>query len=467
MKIKGTPEAAARDARRALGRRELIKWSLFSGAALGLARWKVFEILEDAIDPAMAADACALKTNRSVHIVAGNGGFAWFQLLWPHNAVAAAGNAQFAFHAPGEQTMAAGTDRPLTLGPEAPFRSATGGRQMSAFMAGANETHTRTPSTATTVGGNSIFAVAAALQATNPAVIPVVTIDGAPFGNAPGAPRPSAVGAADQFVGLFNSAASRAGGLLENTTDAGLYEAQYAAAASLNRAAGRPTQQRAYGTAKTAARLLGTNLADRLAITAGDRSRYGVDVGTRANVLALADNLIVTAKAFAMGLTSAVVMPAMMDDPHGAFNDMAALRSTTTALGKILDGFMADLAAAQDPSCGGTTLADNVVLTINGDTPKNPLDRGGWPDGTPGNSNWMYVYGNGLLKTGWHGGIDADGTVRGFDPQTGQDNGTTPRDLAAPASAAVAYAIARGDMRRAADFARGVNIGGIVKTLTM
>ena len=81
MKKRGTPEADARSAHRELGRRDLIKWSLFTGAALGLARWKVYEVLEDSVDPALAAEACALKTNRSVHIVAGNGGFAWFQLL--------------------------------------------------------------------------------------------------------------------------------------------------------------------------------------------------------------------------------------------------------------------------------------------------------------------------------------------------------------------------------------------------
>jgi hypothetical protein len=338
---------------------------------------------------------------------------------------------------------------------------------MTAFMAGGNETHRRDPITATNLGGNSLIAVAAALQVTNPSVIPVVTIDNTPFGNAPGAPRPSAVGSADQFVGLFNSAASRTGGLLENAGDAGLYDAHYAALASLNRAAERPTQTRAYGTAKTAARLLGTNLADRLAITPADRARYGVDLGTRANVLALADNLIVTAKAFAMGLTSSVVLPAMEDDPHGAFNDLPALRGVTAALGKILDGFVADLAAVPDASCGGTTLADNLVLTIHGDTPKDPRQRGGWPDGTPENANWIYVLGNGLLRTGWHGGIGADGSVKGFDPRTGNDNDATPRELAAPAAAAVAYAIARGDMRRASDFARGVDIGGIVKTLTM
>lgn len=460
---KKTPKHAVRE----LGRRDLIKWSLFAGAALGLARWKVYEVLEDTVGPAYAADAACHPTNRSVHIVAGNGGFAWFQLLWPHNDVAAAGNDQFAFHAPGQQTLAAGTDRPLTLAPESPFRAATGNKQITAFMAGGNETHRRDPITATNLGGSSIIAISAAMQVTNPSVIPVVTINNVPFGNAPGAPRPSAVGSAEQFVGLFNSAASRSGGLLENAGDAGLYDAHYAAMASLNRAANRPTQTRAYGTAKTAARLLGTNLAGQLAITDADRLRYGIDGGTRNNVRELAENLIVTAKAFRMGLTSSVVMPAMNDDPHNAFNDMASLRSTAATLGRILDGFMADLASTQDASCAGTTLADNVVLTIHGDTPKNPRARSGWPDGTPSDSNWMYVYGNGLLKTGWFGGVLRDGTVRGFDPATGAENGATSRELAAPASAAVAYAVAKGDMRRVGDFARGVNIGGVVRPITM
>jgi hypothetical protein len=363
--------------------------------------------------------------------------------------------------------MASGTDRPLTLGPEAPFKTFTGNKQMTAFMAGANETHRRDPNTATNLGGNSLIAVAAALQVTNPSVIPVVTINNTPFGNAPGAPRPSAVGSADQFVGLFNSAASRSGGLLESSADAGLYDAHYAALASLNRAAGRPTQTKSYGTAKTAARLLGTNLASQLAITDADRARYGVNAGTRTNLRELAENLMVTAKAFRMGLTSSVVMPAMNDDPHGAFNDMANLRNTAMTMGMILDGFMADLAAAEDASCAGTTLADNVVLTIHGDTPKNPRARSGWPDGTPSNSNWMYVMGNGLIKTGWFGGVLRDGTVKGFDPATGAENDAAANTLAAPASAAVAYAIAKGDMRRVGDFARGININGIVQPVTM
>ncbi len=454
------------DDKHELSRRGLIKWGLFAGAALGLTRWKVYEALEGSVGKALAADAACQVTNRSVHIAAGTGGFAWYQLLWPHNDVVAGGNTSAAFHAFGQTRMAAGTDRPLTLSPQSPFKMAPGNKQMTALMAGSNETHTRTPSTATNMGGNSLLAVAAALQVTNPSVIPVVTVDGSPFGNAPGAPRPSAVGNAQQFVGLFNSAASRAGGLLESSADAGLYDAHYAALAALNRAANRPTTSRSYGTAQTAARLLGTNLASQLAITDGDRTRYGVNAGTRQNLKDLAETLIVTAKAFRMGLTSSVCTHALGDDPHGAFNDPNNPPMTAGILGGMLDAFLADLGSTADASCAGTTLADNLVMTIHGDTPKTPLQASGWPDGTPGNSNWMYVYGNGWLKTGWFGGIMRDGAVKGYDPATGAENGTSSAQLSTAASAAVAYAIAKGDMRRVGDFARGVNIQGLVRPIT-
>lgn len=456
-----------RDEKHALTRRSLIKWSLAAGAALSVPRWKVFEVLEKTGGKALAADAACLPTNRSVHIVAGTGGLAWFQLLWPHNDVAAAGNNNFAYHAPGEQTMAEGTDRPLTLGPEAPFRDNPAKKQMSVFMCGNNETHTQQPSSASTLGGNSIFAVAAALQGTNPTVIPVIAIDNAPYGAAPGAPQVSRVGSAEQVVGLFNSAASKAGGMLANTSDATLYRAHYDALASLNRAANRPTTVNSYATAKTAAGLLGTNLADVLAITDADLNRYGITGATRNNVAEIGRALIIAVKAFKLGLTSSLILPAMRDDPHGAFNDMNGLRMTTTSLGAIFDGFMADLADTPDDSCPGSSLADNIVMTIHGDTPKTPLNRSGWPDGTPGNSNWMYVYGNGLLKTGWHGGIDRNGNVQGWDPATGNNAGYDGGATAQAATAAVAYAVAKGDDRRVSDFARGVNIDGIVNLVQM
>lgn len=106
-----------RDERRELSRRALIKWTVAGAAALGLPRWKAFEVLGASGGIALADSAACAPTMRSVHIIGGNGGFAWFQLLWPHNAVAAAGSSTFAFHAPGKQVMATGTDKPFTLAP--------------------------------------------------------------------------------------------------------------------------------------------------------------------------------------------------------------------------------------------------------------------------------------------------------------------------------------------------------------
>ena len=456
-----------RDEQHELSRRSLMKWTVAAGAALGVSRFKVFEVLKKVGGNAMADTAACHPTNRSVHIVAGNGGFAWFQLLWPHNDVAAAHNNSFAFHAPGQEKMAPGTDKPLTWGPQAPWQSLPAARQVTAIMCGNNETHTNQPTSSSTLAGNSIFAVAAALQATNPSVIPVITVADVPFGTAPGAPRPSRVGGADQIVGLFNSAASQQGGLLANPANAGVYSAHYEALISLNRAANRSTTTAGYATGKSAAKLLGTNLASQLAVSPDDLTRYGVTAATRQPIQDIANTLIVAVKAFKLGLTSSVVLPAMKDDPHGAFNDMTSLTSTVTDLGHVLDGFYADLAATPDDQCSGQTLADSLVLTIHGDTPKDPLDRNGWPDGTEQNANWTYVLGAGMLKTGWFGGIDRNGNVAGFDPATGNAAAYNGGKLATAATGAIAYAIARGDMRRVGDFAQGLDLAGLTGPVQM
>ena len=74
---------------------------------------------------------------------------------------------------------------------------------------------------------------------TNPTLVPVIALDNAPFGTAAGAPRVARVGDADSIVSLFNSAASREGGLLAQTTDAELFDSSYKALLSLDAAAGR------------------------------------------------------------------------------------------------------------------------------------------------------------------------------------------------------------------------------------
>jgi hypothetical protein len=304
------------------------------------------------------------------------------------------------------------------------------------------------------------------MQSTNPTLVPVIAVDDVGIGTAPGLPNVARVGSGEQIVGLFNSAASRAGGILANAADAELFDAHYKAMLSLNRMSGRPTSRRSMATGREASALLGKNLASALAPSAADLSRYGVSAATPSKLASLASTLIVTAKAFGLGLTSSVVLPAMKDDPHGAFTDMANLRATTTALGMILDAFMGDLTSMDDPACS-SKLADNTIITIHGDTPKNPLNRSGWPDGTPGNSNWIYALGAGHLKTGWFGGIDRNGTVSGFDPATGNNANVSSDSTKEAACAAIAYAVAKSDMRRVEEFYRGTDISGIVAPVTL
>src|SRR5262249_44506532 len=117
--------------------------------------------------------------------------------------------------------------------------------------------------------------------------------------------------------------------------------------------------------------------------------------------------------------------------------------------------------------CDGRKIGDSVIMSIHGDTPKDPLQRDGWPDGTPGNSNWVYILGNGYLKTGWFGGVRRDGSTRSFDPDTGAEADVAATQTAAAASAAVAYAVAKGDMRRVGDFYRGSTLAGITRPSQM
>ena len=125
--------------------RVIVRRLLAVGAMLGLDRWKIFEATKSTAGLALADDMACAPNNRSVHIIAGVGGFAWFQLLWPHNDVAAANNPAFAFHAPGQQTMASGSDHPLTLGPQAPWRTLGQSKFVSCYMSGQNQTHTASP----------------------------------------------------------------------------------------------------------------------------------------------------------------------------------------------------------------------------------------------------------------------------------------------------------------------------------
>ncbi len=443
-------------------RRNFLRWATAAGAAVALDRSKVLDVIADSGGSALAQEAACAGTNRSLHIVAGDGGFAWFQLLWPHVEVARANNDSFAFHAFGQTTKATDTDKDFELTPEAPWKDLDKGKRISAFMAGTNQTHTPIPGSAATLGGGqSMLAVCAAIQRSTPSLLPVIGVDPVSFGSAKGSPDIATVGSADGLVQLFNSAASRQ--ILAIPEDAALYEAYYKAFTGLNKAASRPTMQRPLRIGKSSANFLGQNLAKELAPTVEDLTRYGIDGGTENKLSEIGRILITASKAFRRGLTQSVILPALRDDPHGAFQNMNSLRNTVALLGKMLDQFVKDMAEESDPLCTNKSIADNLVLTVHGDTPKDPLTASGWPDGTPNNANWIYVMGNGYIKTGWFGGVRANGSTAGFDPTTGENVPNQPADAtSAAAGAAVAFAVAKGDLKRVQEFYSGPSIEGIV-----
>jgi hypothetical protein len=447
--------ASKRDEQRDITRRALIKWSVAAGAALGVSRSGVFDILEKTAGKSTAFAAAENAMTRSIHLVAGNGGLAWFSLFWPQVEIGLSGSNTFSYHKPGQAALVPGTDRPLVSGPDTPWQAIPAARQVTCFTCGANETHTQAPNSVTGLNGSNIFSIASALQAGNPAVIPLIAIGNVNVGTAPGAAQPATVGNATGIVNLFNSAASRAGGLLSVTTDAELYKAHYDAFIQLNRAANRSTTKAAYATGQGAAQFLGTNLAAQLQILPEDLARYGVGAGTRQNVADIARAFIVTVKAFKMGLTNSVVLPAMRDDPHGAFTG-GDVNTIPAALKGVFDGLMNDLTNTTDDNTL-KALADDTVLTICGDTTKNPLQRNGWPDGTPGNTNTIYVYGAGHLKSGWFGQVKANGQTEGFTP-TATPTAYNGAQTARYALASVAYAIAKRDERAISAFANGLTI---------
>lgn len=457
-------KTSERDEKHELTRRALIKWSVAAGAALGVSRSKIYEILDKTAGKEVAFAASARATKRAVVIEQGNGSLAWSTLHWPFPTIAAgaAANPNFSWHLPGQSTVVAGTAKPLTIGRDTPWQNLAPQNQVTAFLCGSNETHNNVAKSTQTLGTNDILGVVSALQASAPSTIPVVTIGGAKIGTAPGAAVASNVANADGVVGLFNSAASRMGGLLAKPTDADLYKTQYDAFIQLNRAATRSTETTAYRTASSAARLLGKNLSSQLQITPADLTRYGINNNPRASILALGKGLIVTAKAFGLGLTNMVAMPHLNDDPHGAF-DGGDVNTVPAQLKTIYDAFAADLTQMIDSDTGTPIWADTVMV-FNGDTFKDPNDKRGWGDNTPNNSNAVYVYSAGALKSGWFGSVDAAGKATGF----GANGNPAPYDGATTAkfaTASIAYAVANKDERAIANFANGITIGGVFGNL--
>ena len=174
-------------------RRDFIKWTVGLGAALGLRPWKVFEVNESIVGPAVAQQASCASVNRFVGNIMGNGGFAWMNQLWPH--IDQSTKAGASFYATGmatAQAMDGAGDKAFMLGPAAPFK--TFNKKMTAFICGTNETHTGMPVSAANIAtGVRLFAAVSALQTASPTLVPSIGIGTLPYGTASGAPAIASV----------------------------------------------------------------------------------------------------------------------------------------------------------------------------------------------------------------------------------------------------------------------------------
>jgi hypothetical protein len=333
---------------------------------------------------------------QTLQLVGGVGTFAYFQLLWPHVEVAQADNPNFATIEPSQSgyLIPGDTDgnKEWFATSFAPWIDSNGKpyprMEITAFLSGINETHTLSPASNGTLesGMGLVAGIASHQSAIRSVVSPLVVVNGpgAYIGTGPNVPTPEHVVNADSMIALYK----RTAGVDLTPTPEEL---------TLFDIAGAPAWLPEFGR-----------------------------------------QMIVAAKAFRNDLSGTILISMPGVDPHGAFNNVPSTRDFLASLQTILNGFHDLLAAAYR--------ANSVMITMLGDTPKNPLRRAGWPDGTPGNCNWVYVVGKGYLKHGWFGRVHADGSVSGYDPTTGADDpNRTSESTRHTTAAATAYAATRGD----------------------
>lgn len=480
-------------------RRTFLRMMGAAAAGFAVERSKLLNYIADTSGHAMADTASCASTNRSIHIISGGGNFCLWQLLWPLPEVGADMSGNFSYHAPGQGVLYSGGDKPFYYGPESPFfdfATGTPTLPMTAYLAGTPVVHERVPLRSVMVdgialgdgdsgSGTSLLGAVTAIQRSTVSLLPVIGVAPAGLGSAAGAPELAKVPSADSMVDLFSSQASKT--ILLAQEDKAMFETYYKAILGLRAASGRPTWIHQLETTKKAANLIGQNLGAQLQPQPADLAAYGVTAlqaeaagnlfggaEGKARLLNMAKALITAKKAMAMGLTNSVVIGVPPEtgaaggftDPHDTFNSATTIAQVTMSIkyfGIMLNAFYADCATSPDPSCTAKTLDKTVILTVHGDHPHNPLVRSAWPDATPGNSNWVYVMGNGYLPTGWHGQGKANNTAEGIDPTTGAVIPYDAAKAANSASAAILYAVAKGEMKAVKEYYKGADITALVK----
>jgi hypothetical protein len=348
-------------------------------------------------------------------------------MLWPAPAVITGYQPAYSFDDPKRATSVGTTAHPLYVRSDTvsatPLWQKSGTHPYpTAFVAGSNQAHTATPGT-TVLGATDVVAAGAAAQkGLSPAVAVLSFKLGAtdmPYGSAPNGP--TATSAADVVGALA---------------------------------------------ALKAATSISAELEKALTPDPAKLATW-YPPGSAPAVAALAERLLFTANAFRHGLVGTVIMPAVDDDPHGAFATAGYAATRADTMAKILDSFYAELASGNETSCSHDgkplSVADNTVLVASGDTPKNSFDNVDWPDGSPLNSNLVYVRSNGFLVPGWFGALTPQGKSD-FDPKTGE---LVPSPAAAASKTGalqgLLYAITRGDAKAVAAVAPAAYDGLIAK----
>src|SRR5450755_2625058 len=115
-------------------RRDFLKWSATVAALLGIERSRFLDVLSSTSGTAMADDGACSKTSKSVHLVAGNGGLAWFTQLFPYVKVAKTQSNTLSFYGSQADVKDAATDNPFVYGKYSPFQTLGKSKQMTAFI---------------------------------------------------------------------------------------------------------------------------------------------------------------------------------------------------------------------------------------------------------------------------------------------------------------------------------------------
>ena len=439
---------------RGTSRRDFIRGVFAASAALGLGPVRALDMLEKMGGSALADQA---KPYFMVNIVLGTGALSRATVIWPVRQVIEQNDPSFAIDGPVETRFSkAKLANGRTLyNRVVDGKPVFGDKPWTVFVAGTSQAH----STFQTFNGNTVqitqggnanlFSAAASIQSALHALIPAIGVQrggqNPVFAPAPGgAPAPSNVPNGRAMVGLFSSSASQLMSRLAPDNNRALFQQYYTAFLGLAKWAKHPTYDRVRTDVRTALNLVVKNLTNELQVKSGQVAQWGGNIAQADDRLRdITEVLIVTANAFRMGLTAQVTLPAFNDDPHGAFAGNPT--ELFDGFARSLQSFQNELNNTQDPVMTGKRVGDRLVMTLSGDTTKDPFQRSGWPDGTPGGMNLLFVQGSGLIPGGWFGDVTPNSRVN-WDPTTGRNDGNVPTAACTSAACgAVLYAVSGGN----------------------